>query len=303
MSYYVSSDSNHGLIDISKLILIAHSSQRNGEHLYIHEFSNPYFNLGSKEEYSEPLRVHHTGVYPTNNVIYFPKRALTFARVLDLFENCAMKATLTNEKPQLALELLKQRVTGKYFSGITGALCKLLSHFFGWYSSDYKKIISRIDTVSQKILSLPHKSKNKVSKKKIVSISVSENSTSDKARKVFTDKINDKTAIGALCGYSSKRYHVQWISPRSYLNRVDPYFKRHSDEESMPWIIEQMNDLIHVRKKEPKFSPVMMDPENSYFICEGYNVLSHEGRHRALAAERLGIPEISVAIPHLRERR
>lgn len=301
MFYYSSCDSRHCLIDFSKLVLRAHGNL-NQEHFYIQEFASPYYKLGKKEHFVEvpdSLMNSHCYLFMGGMNGYY-KKAFSLAEVLALFEENARKATLTNDKPKLALDLLKRKIIIKYYSGNFGWLRRILHTYFQWESKDFTAIMKKIDTISQKINTLPQKkSKSNLLKKKVTDLySTKDKEIFTRVSKVFTDNLNDHDAIGALSGFSPKRYTVEWMSPRSYLNRVDPCFKRHSDEESIPWITEQMIKLIESDSEEcSKFSPLMMDPKQKYHITENYYVLFHEGRHRALVAERLGINKIPVAIP------
>lgn len=116
------------------------------------------------------------------------------------------------------------------------------------------------------------------------------------SRQVFTSRLEESDSIGWLCGYANtKRYDVQWMSPKRYLEQVDRYFYRHADEESLPWLLDKMVALTK-GVGDKKFAPLMMNPRNKRTIVEGYELCAHEGRHRALAASFLKIPEIPVAI-------
>ena len=133
---------------------------------------------------------------------------------------------------------------------------QLLHQIFGWYSFELTEVAKRINKIAERVLSISIKPPSS----KVKAKSLSSNSPYSKATAVFTDNLDDRGAIGALCGFSSKRYSVKWMSPRQFLHEVDPYFKRHADEESMPWLLSQMKELIHDKQKGPKFSPLMMMP-------------------------------------------
>ncbi|MBA3817111.1 MAG: hypothetical protein H0X29_11460 [Parachlamydiaceae bacterium] len=289
MSIYVSPYSKHCLIDLSKLVLKAYS-RKDVPHLYIHHFSDRYYKLGKKEEYVAARHSMHSFL-PHGNFGY-TKEALSLAKILELFEKEITKATLSSNKTNEALKLLKDRVTDKYYSGYLGKLLGFLHDNFGWQSSQFKGIVKRIDDLTSKTSKLPLKPAKVLKNKKINS-----KSGLSKAAMVFTSSLKDNEAIGALCDFSYKNYYIEWMSPREYLDRVDPCFKRHKDEESIPWISDRMQELIQGDFVSPKFSPLMMNPKSRGHITENYFILDHEGRHRALVADRLGVSEIPVAIP------
>lgn len=287
MSYYISQNHRHCLNDLSNLVLRAHDAKNSEGHLYVHEFSDPYFKLNKKTE--EHFVVSRWGSY------FRTSYAIPLSKLLDLFENYAKKATVITSKPQKALQLIRQHTAQKYYSGICGRVRHLLNRVFGWYSFDLIPEAKRIDQISKSLLSIPRKTPLRLLSQIKASITSKADSW-EKGRKVFTDNLKDINAHGALGGYTYQPYAIKWMSPRQYLDQVDPHFKRHNDEDSMPWIYNEMAALIEGKSSGPKFSPLMMRPHDRHTVCDSYSVLAHEGRHRALAAERLGIAILPVAL-------
>lgn len=303
MSYYVSSRPDQSLIDYSKVIIGALGNKVAGQgHLYIHGFTSSNYKLGGREEtLAFPIGMGCSKVFDGGfgGSISYCKKALSLTTILNTFEKYAGKeGARTNHKPQEALNLLRTNITAKYYSGAFAKIKSFLNDRFNWQSSDYKALMAKIDSISAKVSSLSPKEKSNLLKNKIKALADDHSiSYISRARKVFSGNLRDLSAIGTIGDFDSQRYSLEWMSPREYLNRVDPFFKRHTNEESMPWIAEKMIDLVYERGTT-KFSPLMMNPHVKSHIAEDYYILDHEGRHRALVAERLGLHEIPVAIRH-----
>lgn len=286
MGIYVSEHSNHSLIDFSKLVLKAH---KGANHLYIHSFSTPYYKLGEKEEYVFTNRPSLLSSHLGNHGYH--KQALPLMTLLNVFQDMVNKKAHSSYKVNDALLLLKNKVTEKYYSGCLGSILRFLNDRFGWQHQDFKQVIQKINSLSSQIATLPQKPKKDLKKKPIQQLL-----DLSKAALVFTSNLKDTTAIGTLGDFTYRNYQIEWMSPGEYLARVDPYFKRHKDEESMPWIAMEMQKRLDGDASGPKFAPLMMNTKVKWHIVENYYFLDHEGRHRALTAKRLGIPMVPVAI-------
>lgn len=296
MSFRICKQNNHALSDWGNLIVKAHEKTDNKQmHQYIHHFCddiytlnvkrwddvvrNPYFDERYCEYESRYYRIVHS------------KMALE--KVVDEFLNCAKTATECDEKPLVAVRLLKDRVSKKYYSGIEGKVARFASRFFKNLEFEKTKVCQKLDEIEQIVVNLPRTLDIKLP---------SLGKRQDIEEVIFTDDLRNEKAIGALCGYSIPgRYEVRWMSPGYYLSSVDKHFSRHLDEDSMPWITKQMIALSE-GKKSVKFAPLMMDESQKSQIKDDYYVMEHEGRHRALAAKKLGVPRVPVAVRVARSR-
>lgn len=288
----ISSSTNHCLSDFAQVVLLAHKSNPS-KHQYVYEEdgayalrSSPYYFKANPYYRPKPSHLSNDDIWyvePVFDYIY----CLSVNALLKRFDSYAKKATACDDKPLEALTLLKQRVRQKYYSGMSGKLCARLQSVFTCFQFENTAASKKIEKIAKRIQNLP----------KLPSLLLPkvEGPLSKRSYQVFTGNLHDPKAVGALGDYFYRNYQVTWMSPDTYLSRVDPAFHRHPDEESMPWLLNEMARRINGEALE-RFAPLMMDPSSKSVQTNGYQILEHEGRHRALAAKLLNIPLVPVAI-------
>lgn len=285
----------HALSDFSDLILKTDHS-----HSYIHRLSDACFKLGKKQE-TYFVETEKEGKHAPTSLLsseegldslssaYETRESLSTVQIIDLFQNYVDHAkSIDDEKPIRAFQILRDQLKKEYYSGISGSLAESFYKKFGWFDFNNTPYAIKLTKIFKRLSSLETTPKFVVPQ-----ISQKAKESSSIEERIFTDTTADSEAIGAI-SYGSAT--VQWMKPGEYLRQVDPYFTRHEDEESMPFLFGTMVDLANGKKSEPKFAPLMMKPSRQQKICEGYSIVEHEGRHRAFAAMRLGIPLVPVAI-------
>ncbi len=286
----------HALSDFSELILRAHPKDR--AQSYIHRLGDECFKLGARQEHIlvEDLqksryeeRLPSEEGYSDFSPSYVTRDALNTTQVLDLFQNFVSQAkNIDDDRPDRAFTLLRDRLQTEYYSGASGSAAGFFNKHFGWFDFGTTREGRKLQTISAKLKSLKPTPQMKMPK-----IAKTTDSSSSIGERVFTDKLYDSEAIGTI---SYGKSTIKWMAPGEYLRQVDPYFRRQPDEDSLPFLIKEMVDLADGEKEGPKFAPLMMNPSRQQKICDGYTILEHEGRHRALAAKQLEIPSVPVAI-------
>lgn len=197
-----------------------------------------------------------------------------------LFKSMVDKADCKDEKALKAFKVVRKSFKKDYYSGVEGVIARLFYLLFGCF--DFKKtaIAADLNNLLEKIKALPSPP------------SIERDLPDLSEAQIFTDKLE---GIGALGSYSTREYRVVWMSPDAFLG-VDPYFKRYLDEESMPWLLDKMIEIGEGKSQE-RMAPLMKNPAITIDVKPGYQIIEHEGRHRALAAKLLKITKIPVAIP------
>lgn len=284
----------HALSDFSELLLQSHPKDKLPS--YIHRAGDECFKLSQKKELLERENFVDTRYeesafsedFQTPSSSFRTLNALTPTQLLDLFQNYVSHAKTTDdEQPKLALSLLEGLLRKEYYSGTTGRIANFLHKKSSFFDFTKTREGLQLAAISQKIASLKPTPKMEIPKiEKRTSVSSVE-------KDVFTDNPKDSEALGAI---SYGECEIVFMTPKAFLLEVDPYFKRHPDEHSLPGLLREMADLANGKKKGTKFAPLMIDRSGKHKICDGYTILDHEGRHRAWAAYLLGMEQVPVAV-------
>lgn len=96
-----------------------------------------------------------------------------------------------------------------------------------------------------------------------------------------------------LLKYHPEAQKLVWMSPNEFLELIPPY-------AGTPWNRENIENLKEKMLRGEELDPLFIDVyAESKRRCQ---VINHEGRHRAKAAEELGIKSVPVLIYHRDQR-
>ena len=125
--------------------------------------------------------------------------------------------------------------------------------------------------------------------------------------KKFNEFINENQQINL----NNKKYRIKdpnwvliFVSPTKILNKLQNDSPQHDvrkEENQIGNRVEKAKKFIinHWNDQNVEFEPsrVGLYKIAGSFSGEGYGITFHDGRHRILAAEELGIPEVGIEIP------
>lgn len=91
-----------------------------------------------------------------------------------------------------------------------------------------------------------------------------------------------------LFGYKPDSQMLIWMKPSEFLDKTPELSPEHWESQSTHKIIDR---LTYKMKKDIPIDPLFLD-----INIESCKVINHEGRHRAMAAEKTGIARVPVII-------
>ncbi len=89
-----------------------------------------------------------------------------------------------------------------------------------------------------------------------------------------------------LFGYQSDSQLLIWMKPSEFLDKASKI-----KYETSSQIDKITNSLANKMKEDKPIDPLLLDID-----IVNCNVIDHEGRHRAIAAEKIGIAKVPVII-------
>jgi len=96
------------------------------------------------------------------------------------------------------------------------------------------------------------------------------------------------TSNGQLFGYKSDSQMLVWMKPSEFLDKTPKLKPEHDTSPKKTTVVDRLVDKM---KKDKPIDPLFLDID--IVNCK---VTNHEGRHRAIAAEKVGIARVPVII-------